>query len=362
MVPFASATRTGPTEAATPHVGLADLARRLGVSVATVSLALRNQPRISIPTRQRVSRLARQLGYVRNPLVAHLMAELRHRRIAEGHHTIAVLNAHPGGQALQDHPSLLPLVEGCGRRARQLGYHADTVWLGDPQLTTGALTRILTTRDIHGVIIAGLHESTAILRRFSRTWQRFACVVTGVRTLAPALNFVSVDHYMLILKAVSKTLKLGYRRPALVVDEPLDRMVDSRYRAGMWCAQQPLPERRRVPGFFAVGAARRNPRLFRAWLRECRPDVLLTYHPEVRVWAAQEGIRVPRDLGVVLLDRRSDCADWACMDQRDDKIGEAAADLLVGMLDRNETGVLDCPRGIRVNALWSPGATIRRMA
>ena len=50
------------------------VAAAAGVSVMTVSLALRRAPSIPAATRERVVAAAEQLGYRRNPLVAALMA------------------------------------------------------------------------------------------------------------------------------------------------------------------------------------------------------------------------------------------------------------------------------------------------
>ena len=49
-----------------------DLANRLGISAATVSLALRDSPRISAETRARVRAAAAEMGYVYNRGAAHL--------------------------------------------------------------------------------------------------------------------------------------------------------------------------------------------------------------------------------------------------------------------------------------------------
>lgn len=61
---------------ASPRPTLAELARRLGVSTATVSLALRDHPRVSAPTRARVKALARRLHYTPD-LVARSLATRR---------------------------------------------------------------------------------------------------------------------------------------------------------------------------------------------------------------------------------------------------------------------------------------------
>ena len=56
------------------------VAQAAGVSVMTVSLALRHAPSIPVATRERVLAAAEKLGYRRNPLVSVLMAGLRGRQ------------------------------------------------------------------------------------------------------------------------------------------------------------------------------------------------------------------------------------------------------------------------------------------
>ena len=61
----------------TAQATLQDVADRAGVHRSTVALALRDNPRISSATRQRVQAIARELGYQLNPLVAALMSARR---------------------------------------------------------------------------------------------------------------------------------------------------------------------------------------------------------------------------------------------------------------------------------------------
>ncbi len=56
-----------------PKATLDDVARSAGVHRTTVSLALRNHPRIPQATRDRVKQIANDLGYRINPLVSALM-------------------------------------------------------------------------------------------------------------------------------------------------------------------------------------------------------------------------------------------------------------------------------------------------
>src|SRR4051812_40543341 len=63
-----------------PYVTMEDIARRAGVSVATVSLSLRNEPRISATMRENIATIARELGYEPNPYVSALMRSRRNGR------------------------------------------------------------------------------------------------------------------------------------------------------------------------------------------------------------------------------------------------------------------------------------------
>ena len=67
-----------------------DVARKSGVSISTVCLVLRDDPRISDRTRQRVLETATALGYVARTSL----------HLPSGHHHIGVLLANPSG-----HPS-----------------------------------------------------------------------------------------------------------------------------------------------------------------------------------------------------------------------------------------------------------------
>ena len=83
-------------------------------------------------------------------------------------------------------------------------------------------------------------------------WEALPCVVTGVRTHHPTLPFASVDHHDLVFSAFEKALALGYKRPALIIDEQIDVMLDRRFSAGFASAQEAIARSHRVPVFSLV--------------------------------------------------------------------------------------------------------------
>ena len=56
------------------RVTLSDVAKKAGVHVTTVSLALRNHPRLPETTRQRIQAMAEAMGYRPDPLLRALVA------------------------------------------------------------------------------------------------------------------------------------------------------------------------------------------------------------------------------------------------------------------------------------------------
>lgn len=335
------------------------IAEKAGLSKNTVSLALRHDPQIPISTRERIERIARELGYTKNPVVAQLMVELRKTHPSGYRRTFALLNANLDPKAFTRHPTVPAYVAGCRRRAVQHGYKFDEFWLHEPGLYGEQLNRILRTRGIRGVIVVGLMNENHLPPRFSVTWQQHSVVVTGVRTHAPTLSFACADHHALVLEATEHARRLGYRRPALVLEESIDRLVEGRFSAGFWTAQKSLAAANRLPGFYGVESARTAPEKFHAWFRRHRPDVIFTLHTVVREWLSAIGVQAPRDIGLIQLERRRGCENWAGMEQHNDLTGEAAVDMLVTVLHNNEAGVPLFPRATLIGGSWMDGSTVR---
>lgn len=339
-------------------VSMLDIAKAAGVSKNAVSLALRNDPQIPPATRERIQRIAAGLGYRKNPVVAQLMAQLRAGSKQAFKATLALLNANQDQNALRAHPTVPTYVEGCRRRAELTGYSLDEFWLHDPKLDGERLNKILRARNIRGVVIVGLMNDNHLPAKFLPTWNEFPSVVTGVRTRDPALSFACTDHHMLALRAVENAVRLGYRRPGLVLDGVIDQLVERRFTAGYVMGQQQLPEKQRLAPFYRVTEARQNPELFRRWFEEQKPDLILTLYHVVRRWLKEMRLRVPEDVGLMQMEYRRDHADWAGMDQHNDIVGEAALEMVVGMIHNNERGIPEYPRATLLGSTWVDGKTV----
>lgn len=337
---------------------MADVAKAVGVSKNTVSLALRASPRIAAETRTRIVQVAESMGYQLNPTVSHLMAHLRQSRSPGYQATLAIINGNKSRDAFTGHPTIPYYVHGCRRRARQLGYELDEFWLHEPDMPVARWLSIFRARNIRGIVIVGLMQDHHLPGHLAALWDEFPAVVTGVRTRDPGLSFACTDHYALALEAFEKAVELGYHRPALVLDRVIDELTEGRFTAGFITGQSRLlSEKERTLPFFEVVAARADPSLFSKWLGKNEPDVIFTLYHEIKRWILDLGLRVPQDLGLIQYEWRADHSEWAGMDQRNDLVGEAAVEMIISMVQHNERGVPEHARATMIGCHWVNGAT-----
>ncbi len=345
-----------PASAPTMH----EIAERAGVGKATVSLALRNDPRLRPETRRRIQRVAATMGYRTNATVANLMAQLRASGSQKFHATLGLLNVSSGPATLAAPPAAREWIAGCRDRATLLGYGFESFCLhepgepGEPGITPARLAAILEARGIRGLVIPPIVDPSSLPDSFDLIWRNFACVVVGLRPVWPPLNFSTNDQFSTAFRAVQRLWESGYRRIGLVISPELDSIVDRRYSAGFWAGQETRHDCQRLPVFPFHHTGKSS---FRTWYAQHRPDAILCIHEEVKTWLEEMRIHVPGMVGLAHLDRTGDLHDWSGMNQNNALVGSAAIDMLVGQLHRNEIGLPDSPKASFTQSTWIDATT-----
>lgn len=334
-----------------------DVANAAGVGKATVSLALRNDPRLRPETRERIQKIAVELGYRANATVANLMAQLRASRTPKYQASLALLNGSKDPSWFRTVTTFRYWIAGARERATQLGYSIDDFWLHEPGMTGSRLARVLDSRNIRGVIVAGVLNHGELPVEYQEIWERFACVAIGIRATIPPINSASNDQFSTARSAMEQLKNLGYTRPGLVLNPTIDRAVDYRFSAGYWSGQQDFPEKDRLP-VFAFEENREAD--FKQWVEKHKPDVLICLHDVVREWVKKCGLAIPGQIGLIHLDRTEVHPDWAGMNQNSPYVGAAAIDMLIGQLHRNEMGVPSFAKSAMVQGNWVPGDTVKQ--
>jgi LacI family transcriptional regulator len=346
---------------------MAAIAKRADVAKSTVSMALRNDPRITAGQRKRIQKVAAQMGYQTNALVARLMAELRKSRKQKYLASLAVINVwKPPVEANLETSNTKSWLQGFEDRATQMGYSIDRFWLNEPDITPARLARILEARNIQGVIFFGVRDDD-YLNNASAIWTRFPSVVIGAHLRMPPLSFVVNDHYYAAAQACRQLTAAGYRRIGIVLDRWLDNVVEHRYVAGFFAtledtanAVPPLFFESAQPGENTPRSAHRKQ--FAAWVRKYRPDACLCVNAFLLEWLKDLGLSAPREIGFALLDLPEDLKGRvAGMDPRSRETAKKAIDVLVAQLHRGEFGIPEIQTGTMTENQWTPGDTIRRL-
>jgi len=323
-------------------VTMADLARHLGLSVATVSRALRHHPALPAATCDAVRRAAEELGYRPNPMIGALMSQLRQRRPRALVNLACLYTEESAGNLVQAEHTI---VTSFLAEAARLGYHAEAeCWSPVAGAETAQVHR-WRARNVRGVFLLNVRADHAL----ALPWAEFSWVVAGNMVGAPALHRVGNEIYQLVKLALEHALRLGCRRPALAVPLVGEGRQGFRWAGafcGNWFALMPGPAEPLIYRNTWEEAA------FRRWLRAVKPDAVLALTDDVFTWlqrAAPASSPKPRFIHLAANTSRlavpGVCQDFAA-------VGAAAAQMLDGQLRRNERGVPSEPTTLTVAGRW----------
>ncbi|MFH1498396.1 MAG: LacI family DNA-binding transcriptional regulator [Verrucomicrobiota bacterium] len=350
----------------TPPVTMRQVAREAGVSLSTVSLALRHDPRLAVATVRRVCEAAERLGYRPDPTVNALMARLRTHGETGSHGTFALLNATPFARLEADDApawfhTFAAFSRGIRRRAAALGYGADEFWLRAPGLTPARLAGVLHARGIRGVLLVGFGGGARPAEEWAEAWAGREVVAVGAPVGESVLAFAANDQFETTRLAVRQAWARGYRRPGLALHAHIEDLVHHRFAGGFYAALEETPGVTRLP-VLALHGAEDFTATAGEWYRRHRPDVVLTHETAwLELLRGGLGVRVPEEAGLVHLDLPPGGEDWAGVAQDSAEVGAAAADLLALRLHRQELGEPPTAPRLLLPGRWVDGPTLGRL-
>jgi len=342
----------------TKRVTIYDIAKKTGVSHSTVALALRNHHRISEKRRKQIQRVAAEMGYAPDPLLAALAAYRTRSLPAKLQNAIAWINHWEQPEKLRGaHREFDAYWRGAEKAARRFGYRLEEIrW--EPQFTARRFEQILLTRAIRGVLIPP-HRSSPDWGSFD--WNKFSAIRFGLSVPAPDSHLVTSDQQRAVVMALKKISSYGYQRIGMTVANMLDRNVGGNFTGGFYAAQK----LHRVSGvnsllltdeeLYRAEPAMAKERL-RRWLVKTRPDAVLTTDAMVPGYIRELGYRMPKDIAVA--GTGIDVPVDAGIDQHSEAIGRMAVEMLVSQINLNERGEPVDPARILIESRWRDGDSL----
>jgi LacI family transcriptional regulator len=186
-----------------------DLARIAGVSAGTVSRALNGQNGVGQGTRQRISALAEEHGFIANATA---------RRLSTGRSwSVGVVIPFHTSELMTSYPVHVGLLGGLGDAAEAAGY--DLVLLNVASVK--AIDRLLDAvqrRKVDGVVLPAAAPNDRPLRTLAAIG--FPTVVIGHRTRRQGVPWVDSSHDVACYQLTRVMIESGRRRVAFVTDAP----------------------------------------------------------------------------------------------------------------------------------------------
>ncbi len=306
-------------------VGLADVAREAGVSLATASRALNSAYGVAAATRERVAEVARRLEYVASPEAS---------RLATGTtRTIALVVPHI------DRWYFGEMVSGLEEVLREAGNDVLLYHVGDPEGRHAFFEHLPARRKVDAVVVVAVPVTDHERRRL----ELMGVTIVAAGGQDATYPYVSVDDATAVRQATEHLLRLGHRRIAMITavdpdrtDQPARRGRTRGFYEAMAAAEVPVDEELVVTTTWGgVQAAEAMEKLLS--VHEL-PTAVLAHSDEMALGAMRTirraGLRVPEDISVVGIDDHplAQLVDLTTVRQPVRDQGVQAAHLLLALL------------------------------
>ena len=334
-------------------VSMRDIAKQAGVSHVTVSMSLRDNPRISLGTRQRIHGIARNLGYRSDPCLSALVAHRKDRKDPQSSPCIAWI--HGSSDGLHTDLDLDSIWNGAVRSATKLGFRIVKYGIS-AGMTPAAMREVLRENHVFGILLPPQDHWQDGWEKFP--WEEYAVVKIGHSLDVPRAHVVSPDHVSNTALACERMWERGYRRIAVVAREARCRQERLLNCAALLATRAKPSDARDIPVFkVPVLPDDRLATAFSAWLRKHRPDAILGCCNRTQALLESAGLRVPDDIGLSMITLH-DARGVSGIEINHEEIGRAAVLQLHMLFVDGFRGAPDILQGILMPGRWVDGPSL----
>jgi LacI family transcriptional regulator len=318
-------------------VDIREVARRSGVSMATVSRALNGRPDVSDATRARIEQVAQELGYTPNQQARALV-----RRRSD---MVGLIWDTSYVESKGRQPFLQDLLVGLKMALADTGYH---LMLLSPKTAASGVTAFVQAAMQHGldgVVLMGVNEHLPAVEALISSGR--PCVGMDLEVTGARAAYVSSDNRAGAATAVHHLASLGHTRIATIAGPlPLLTAVNrlEGYRATMAELGLPIPDGYVVEGDFFLTSGHTTMQSLLAL--GTPPTAVFVAGDQMAIGAMQAiadaGLSVPGDISIVGYDDIEEAEivrpQLTTVTQDYLEIGQAAVTLLMAIMDNeNET-------------------------
>lgn len=329
------------------------LARALGLSQSTVSLALRNSPLIPEETKLKVKEAANHYKYQPNPLVSTLMEHIREGKEVKDRGCLGILIHAKNEESWLVHDSYRQQYEAIKRQAECRGYQTECFYLLNQKLTDTRIDQIIYTRKFPGIILALGFQECSYEPRIN--WDRYSCVSSGYTWNRLDTDRIAPNYKHNLEAAFAELRSRGYRRIGFCLSKNIIKRSESAFLAAYFLCQYQLENDQKIPLF--IGQPKEVPsQTFYKWFHRWKPDAIIGRDGCESDWLKEMGIEPGRDIGFVCTFRHTH-SNFSSIDENHAVMGAELVDKLAAHIMHNNKGFPKHPILSLVNGSWWEGNT-----
>jgi len=340
------------------RITIRDIARVAGVHFTTVALCLRNSPRISAETKERVLKLAKELGYSPDPMLRALSIYRRKGKQSGYRAALAWFNNHPPEEDAHRYQLYDDYFQGAVDQAAQHGFRIDEFQLRAPHFSPSRIRSILQARAIQGILIGPQPSGTS---EVGFNFENFSAVTFGYSLQHPVVEIVCHDHYEQMALILRQLRLLNYRRVGFVTSTAFEDRCASNWLAAYWIDYFRQPSQHRLAPLMAPHLDRIEAGRFKEWFAKEKPDVIVSTLASHLIIPLLEklGLSIPGDIGYAQHSLCMTHDNLAGIYEDGVALGANAVNLLITLLHRQVLKERQTPGRLLTVGAWRQGNSVR---
>ncbi len=335
---------------------LRDIAALAHVTHVTVSMALRKHPNIPVATREKIEKIAKEIGYHPDPALSALMIYRRGAKASRYQATLAWIDTSRRTRSATGDTFISRVFLGARERSEELGYRLEEFRTNEMDVSFDRLSKILYSRNIQGVLFAPHDQAHAHINYRSFDWARFSAISFGFSLASPKLDVIVDAQYRTARTAVRRLRALGYRKIGYAAYHEFDERTDGNFLGGFLTEQLRSPVSSRIPPLACLG--KDFDKECRKWFRRYKPDAIFAPVPDVARALKPEELK---KCGIAMNNPPEDLAHYAGIRQDYRILGQIGIDEVVAMIHTNRRGIPTMPKRIMVEGYWQDGPSAPRV-
>lgn len=332
-----------------------DIAKAAGVSAATVSLALKNHPRISDKTRIRIQKISRKFGYKPDPVVTKYMEHLRVERSNRAATKLAVLIPELTQEDVKDYHPIENNLKGIREQAYQAGFEIEIFYLKSLGVTWGRMCNILHARGITNVILAPFKSGVG---KVEMNLKGLCVATTGYSIIHPNLNRACPDYLQMMDELLEHLCESGFERIGLIMTYGEGGIGHKLFSSSFLYYQSKILKKNVVP---ILPKNKINDENIKKWINKYHAQVIIS-SGEILNMIKNKIQGIPNTIEYASLDLSEPPFDVTGMFHRHAEVGREAVKLVLTSMNFNQTGTPQHPKIVLVDSYLSKKKNFKRLS